>query len=126
MRGIRRSVILIVLTVVVLALTSGTSSAGTTTGGGRYNSLAARVIACGQVINASILVSNDLANCPATGLIIDADNIVLDLAGHVVAGDGINGDGVWDPGILLSGHHGVTVRNGTVRQFDTAVSLDGA
>jgi parallel beta-helix repeat protein len=75
---------------------------------------------CGQVVTHSISLSNDLLACAGDGLVIGAGGITVDLNGHVVQGTGL-GAGVRNPG-----HHDVTIRNGTVRTFDSGVLLSGA
>jgi parallel beta-helix repeat protein len=67
-----------------------------------------------------------LTNCAGDGLIVAADDIVVDLNGHTVAGDGAPAvDGV-DVGIRVEGHHGITVTNGTLIGFDFGVVLDAS
>ena len=72
---------------------------------------------CGQVLKSSITLSNNLIACAGDGLVIGAGGITVDLNGHVVEGTGL-GAGVRNPG-----HHDVTIRNGTIRHFDTGVVL---
>jgi parallel beta-helix repeat protein len=72
---------------------------------------------CGQVLTGSITVGNDLLACAGDGLVIGAGGITVDLNGHVVQGTGL-GVGVRNPG-----HHDVTIRNGTIRNFDSGVLL---
>jgi large repetitive protein len=72
---------------------------------------------CGQVLTASITLSNDLLACAGDGLVIGAGGITVDLNGHTVQGTGL-GVGVRNPG-----HGDVTIRNGTIRHFDSGVSL---
>jgi parallel beta-helix repeat protein len=55
-----------------------------------------------------------------TGFIVAADNIVLDLNSHTIAGS-LNGFG-----INLVGHTGVTIKNGTVTGFIHGVHLSGS
>ncbi|MEM3400380.1 MAG: hypothetical protein QXP42_06120, partial [Candidatus Micrarchaeia archaeon] len=43
----------------------------------------ADIVSCGQTITADTVMENDL-QCDSTGLIIGADNIVLDCAGHFI------------------------------------------
>ena len=74
-------------------------------------------VTCGQVLTESTLVTNDLAECPEDGLVIGAPRIVVDLGGHTIDGVGLG------TGIANDGHPGVTVRNGTVQQFDHGVLL---
>ncbi|WP_245916921.1 DUF7594 domain-containing protein [Nocardioides gansuensis] len=75
-------------------------------------------VACGQEIVASTLVTNDLTNCLGDGLVIGAPNITVDLAGHTIDGVGL---GV---GIRIDGFGEVTVRNGSVTDFDYGVQLN--
>lgn len=79
-------------------------------------------VACGQTITQSTVLTADVGPCPDNGIIVGADNIVLDLAGHRVFGTPGAGDGA---GILLRHRQGVTVRNGTVELFDGGVVILG-
>jgi large repetitive protein len=72
---------------------------------------------CGQIIERSTLVTNDLINCPGDGLVIGAAAIILDLGGHTVDGVGLG------TGIRNDGHRSVTIRNGSVSEFDYGVQL---
>ncbi|HET7170719.1 MAG TPA: right-handed parallel beta-helix repeat-containing protein [Gaiellales bacterium] len=81
-----------------------------------------RGLDCGGTVTESVRLTADLRNCPENGLVIGADGITLDLNGHRVDGDA-SGGGV---GIDLEGHRGVTIENGTVRDFGEGVLvLDG-
>ena len=42
---------------------------------------------CGDTITVDTTLTRDLVNCPNNGLIIGANNITLDLNGHVIDGD---------------------------------------
>jgi nitrous oxidase accessory protein NosD len=74
---------------------------------------ASTVVTCGQSITASIRLANDLIDCPADGLVIGADHITLDLAGHLISG--VNAPG--SEGVGDDGHPGITVTNGTIATF---------
>src|SRR5580765_5255056 len=50
-------------------------------------------VSCGQTLKASVRLAGDLVDCPATGLIIGADNITVDLNGHTIDGSG-KSDGI--------------------------------
>jgi parallel beta-helix repeat protein len=80
--------------------------------------------ACGDTITQSVTLHHDLANCPGDGLVIGADGVTLDLAGHTIDGDAVIGGD--DTGVRLEGRRHVTVRGGTIREFDHAVHLTGA
>ena len=79
-------------------------------------------VACGQTITQSTVLTADVGPCPNNGIIVGADNIVLDLAGHRVFGTPQAGDGA---GILLRTRQGVPVRNGTVALFAGGVVILG-
>ncbi|MEN3316007.1 MAG: trimeric autotransporter adhesin [Acidimicrobiaceae bacterium] len=89
------------------------------------------VTGCGAVITANTTLTADVGPCPGDGIIIGADNITLDLAGHQVSGAG-RGDGS-HVGVLISHHTGVTVtgnstssaRKGVVRDFNAGVVVIG-
>jgi large repetitive protein len=104
----------------------------------RHNALAsgahpaqAVTVTCGETITHDATLVNDLIDCPNNGIVIEADNVTLDLNGHTATG---NGERVrrcprgefCDVGILNDGHDGVTVRNGSVREFGTGVFVGKA
>ena len=88
-------------------------------------------VSCGVTVTADTRLGADLVNCPNNGIVIGADDITLDLNGHTVAGDGSPfpscPEGVsCDIGIdNTAGHTGVTIRSGSVREFDVAVFVLG-
>jgi parallel beta-helix repeat protein len=86
-------------------------------------------VSCGDVITADTTLDSDLVNCPNHGIVIGADDITLDLNGHLVDGDGTPAAGC-DPrkepcdfGVFNDGHSGVTVKDGSVRDFAAGVLL---
>jgi parallel beta-helix repeat protein len=81
---------------------------------------------CGDIITANTILHNDLTDCPGDGIVIGADNITLDLNRHTIDGDAVQGADRLDDGIHNDGHGGVTIENGTIREFDRAVALDAA
>lgn len=81
---------------------------------------------CGRVITATATLGADVGPCAATGLRIGADNVTLDLGGHRVFGfPGPSGPAGAAVGIVVAGHTGVTVRNGTVSGFDAGIAVTG-
>jgi parallel beta-helix repeat protein len=91
----------------------------------------ASAVSCGDTITVDTTLDRDLLNCPNNGIVIGADNITLDLGGHTISGDGklvrrCPGRQICDAGIANDGHDGVTVRNGSVRQFASGVLVGGA
>src|SRR4051812_22099025 len=81
-----------------------------------------RGVACGATITSDTKLRADLTNCPGNGLVIGADGITLDLGRHTIDGAGTEGS----QGIKLAGRRGVTIRNGTVREFATGIGLDSS
>lgn len=73
---------------------------------------------CGQVVMHSILVNNDLHDCLWDGLVIGADGITIDLNGHTIDGVG------QAAGIRNDGYDFVSIKNGTVVEFDFGVMLN--
>ena len=85
-------------------------------------------ISCGHTITADTTLDSDLVNCPNHGIVIGADDITLDLNGHLVDGDAsipaVGCDPRKEPcdfGLFNDGHSGVTVRDGSVRDFGQGV-----
>ncbi|HEX2041489.1 MAG TPA: NosD domain-containing protein [Acidimicrobiales bacterium] len=80
-------------------------------------------VACGSVITQSVTLDSNL-NCPGNGLIVQASNITVDLGGRTLRG---RTDTNTTPnefvGIRLMNVTGVTVRNGTITNFDAGVAI---
>jgi nitrous oxidase accessory protein NosD len=87
-------------------------------------------VTCGQTVTASVRLANDLIDCPGSGIVIGADNIDVDLNGHAIDGDGVLGCAEFyacDYGIdNTAGHRGVTIEDGSIREFATAIFVLGA
>ena len=86
---------------------------------------------CGDTITVSTKLVADLVDCPNNGIVIGADNITLDLNGHVIDGDGAEfsdcpPDEACDIGVVDFDHRGVTIKGGTVREFTFGVLMVGA
>jgi parallel beta-helix repeat protein len=84
-------------------------------------------VGCGDTITADTTLDSDLVDCPNHGIVIGADDVKLDLNGHTIDGDGTPAAGCnprkefCDVGVLNRGHGGVTVKHGSVREFDVGV-----
>jgi parallel beta-helix repeat protein len=84
-------------------------------------------VSCGDTIVADTTLDSDFVNCPNNGIVIGADGITLDLNGHLVDGNGTEAAGCdpdrepCDLGVANFGHDGVTVMNGSVREFSVGV-----
>jgi len=74
---------------------------------------------CGDTITADTTLDKNLVDCPNFGIVIGADNITLDLNGHLI--DGL-GPLESPDGVVIGGYDGVTVKHGRVRGFDVGVS----
>jgi len=79
------------------------------------------VVNCGDVITHNTTLGNDVGPCPKDGVIIGADNVTLNLAGHKIFGTTSPDDGV---GVRIPNHTGVTIRKGIITQFDTGVYVN--
>jgi CSLREA domain-containing protein len=78
----------------------------------------AATMSCGQLVTASIRLSNNLTDCPGNGLVVGASNITIDLNGRTL--DGIN----LGVGVLNNGFDNVVITNGFIQEFDFAVQLN--
>ncbi len=89
-------------------------------------------VSCGDTITTDTALDGDLVNCPNNGIVIGADGITLDLAGHQIDGDGATAVGCnpetefCDNGVTNDGHDGVTIKDGSVQQFDYGLTVGGA
>src|SRR5690349_11521968 len=82
---------------------------------------AAPNLQCGSSVSASTVLTHDIVNCPGDGLIIEADGVVLNLAGHRLSGTG-NGIGIFSPDFRGN----ITIKNGSVSGFLHGVTILGA
>jgi parallel beta-helix repeat protein len=78
---------------------------------------------CGATLTRSTTLTEDLVRCPGTGLVIGADGITIDLAGHTISGTNAAGS----EGIANDGHAAVRVLRGRVTDFRlNGVGIRGA
>jgi parallel beta-helix repeat protein len=86
-------------------------------------------VSCGQTITTNTTLGNDVAGCAGNGVVIGAPNITLDLNGHTISGDEqgetvCEGPTSGDFGVDNSGgYDGVTVKNGSILDFEEGVML---
>src|SRR5262245_53249263 len=84
-------------------------------------------VSCGDTITTDTTLHQDLVKCPNVGILVGADNVTLDLNGHTIDGDGAPTPGCdpnvafCDIGVATEGQRGVTVKNGSVRDFEAGV-----
>jgi parallel beta-helix repeat protein len=88
-------------------------------------------LSCGATITEDTKLDRDLVDCPNNGIIIGADNVTLDLNGHVIDGDGTEFfdcpfDEPCDIGVVDFDHHGIKIENGTVQEFVFGALVVGA
>ncbi len=89
-------------------------------------------VECGDEVTVDTTLDSNLVNCPNHGLVIGADDITLDLAGHRIDGDGAPAVGCdpeiefCDIGVWNDGHDGVTIKDGLVQEFDSGVGVGDA
>lgn len=76
--------------------------------------------ACGATITASVTLTADLACAGSNGLVIGANNVVVNLGGHTLSGNGTN-YGIDDVG----GFTGLTVENGVIDDFNNGILVFG-
>jgi hypothetical protein len=83
-------------------------------------------VQCGDVLVQDTHLDSDVVCARDTdGLTIGADDVTLDLKGHVISG---NGDdlGPVAVGIQATGRTGLSIRNGTVTGFSIGISLEAS
>jgi parallel beta-helix repeat protein len=78
---------------------------------------------CGATITANTILSADIGPCSGNGLVMGANHIVLDCAGHTIIGTGTNLTSV---GITLAGMTEATVKNCKVTGFEYGFQLDSS
>jgi Periplasmic copper-binding protein (NosD) len=87
---------------IFLAATSGTAPASH--------------VHCGDAIFTDTTLDSDLIDCPGVGLEVSADNVTVDLNGHVIEADDVP-NYVNDAGVRNFGSDNVTIENGTIKGF---------
>lgn len=94
------------------------SSAGLAVGAGPA---AAGHVSCGQTITQNTTLDANIGPC-SRGLDIAANNVTLDLNGFTITGTPAAED---NAGVSVSDRTGVTVKNGSITQFDAGVGISG-
>lgn len=79
-------------------------------------------LACGDTVTTHTTLHGDIGPCSDHGLIVGADNIVINLNGYRIFGTPEVDDGA---GVYVLNRTGVTVRGGTVTDFDAGVVIQG-
>ena len=79
-------------------------------------------LSCGQTVTTNTTLDSDIGPCTNYGLIVGANGITIDLNGHRIFGTASVAD---KAGVYVPNRVGVTVRNGTVSNFDIGVAVEG-
>ena len=93
---------------------------------------AVQQVNCGDTITTDTTLHKDLVDCPNNGIVIGANGITLNLNGHTIDGDGTEFAACHprrefcDFGVLNDGHDRVTVRHGSVREFEAGAFANEA
>jgi parallel beta-helix repeat protein len=74
---------------------------------------------CGAYVTQNVTLQHDLYGCVEGGIIIGKSGVTVDLNGHTITGLG-EGDGIAAAGVT-----GVTVKNGSVVNFEAGLRLAG-
>lgn len=70
---------------------------------------------CGDDVDQSVALADDLTDCADDGLVVEASNITIDLRGHRITSNGMPDPG--DEGIHLDEQDGVKIMNGEITGF---------
>jgi parallel beta-helix repeat protein len=88
-------------------------------------------VQCGDVITQDTTLDSDLIDCPGDGIVIGADSVKLDLNGHTIDGVGTSGlhgargvVGTSTADCPVGCSRGVTIEDGTIRQFFLGIELN--
>jgi len=73
---------------------------------------------CGSVVTHDVRLSRDLRDCTGNGLVVGADDVDIDLNGHLISG---TGPFVSLSGIDIDAHSSVRVHNGRIADFSRGV-----
>ena len=77
-------------------------------------------VSCGEVIYTDVRLESDLVNCPGYGLVVGADDVTVNLNGHMISS---SGETIGALGVFAALHTGVTVKNGSIRGFSGGVFI---
>jgi parallel beta-helix repeat protein len=119
----RRALATVLAASTLAALAAGAPALATGTGGAEWRGpRTPDALACGQVVTTDVRLATDLVDCPGPGLVVGADGVTIDLNGHTIDGDGRfqGSDAGIDNGVR---HTDVTIKNGTIKEFDAGVKV---
>lgn len=101
----------------------GVATIGLVTAGGMLSPAQADSLECGDQISTNTVLTHDLVCGSGDALVIVANGVTLDLGGHSITGPGAYSPGVGS-GVRAAQRTEVTVVNGTISGFQSAVVLD--
>ena len=79
--------------------------------------------ACGQIVQGKVKLNSNLV-CKSDGIIVGANDTIIDLNGYSLKGPGLNSNKV---GIMIAGQHNVTISgNGIISGFQSGIYLSGS
>jgi parallel beta-helix repeat protein len=76
------------------------------------------ICTCDTTITTSTTLTTDLTGCSGNGLIIGADDVILDCAGYSITGSGFSN------GVYLEGRANITIINCTISNFEYGINLN--
>lgn len=83
------------------------------------SAFSADTVSCGSILTSNTTLTSDLT-CSSDALIIGASKITLNLSGFTLTGPATNTGAV---GVLVDGYDRVTIKNGSIQNFETGVSI---
>ena len=83
----------------------------------------ALAVECGDTVTASVTLDHDLVDCPGVGIVIGADDVTIDLAGHTIDGN----EGPDDAIRTVTDRKNIAIKGpGVITGFDDGVVVGGA
>jgi parallel beta-helix repeat protein len=102
--------IALTLAVLLLFAFTGLVAPSKANGGGLY---------CGAYVTQDVTLQHDIYGCVDGGIVVAKSGVTVDLNGHTITGLG-EGDG-----IAAAGVSGVTIKNGSITNFEAGLRLTG-
>jgi len=92
-------------------------------------SAAVNALECGETITEDIILTEDLLNCQGSGIVVGADDLVIDCDNYLISGpgdtddDGTLADEGGYAGIYIGSYDDITVKNCKITNFTYGLSL---
>jgi parallel beta-helix repeat protein len=83
---------------------------------------------CGQVITQNVILTSNLDCADSDGLIVNANDIVVDLNGHTISGPDTDSQEKTSSkvGIMVPNYNNVVVQDGTIQGFQAGILMTGS